>query len=227
MHSTTFTTFVFANLYAGICLAAPTELQTPSQGKISTIVGQLDSHNKLDWTPVGDGGRVATIPAQLVSSVQQNTGLTNKTLAIRDGTSADVGRFTNIGRISNIAASYACEKGGAYGVSSTIETSAKQACKQFLQTLPAAPVAENAWRIYQGAAQPGADGNEVSTIFRWFYNSAAAPALTDTMCNTAYQYLTTTFCQGKGGKGAATRGGEIKIGDGDDYTMIGFDPNDA
>ena len=35
------------------------------------------------------------------------------------------------------------------------------------------------------------------------------------------------FCQGKGDKGTATRGGEIKIGNGNDYIMIGIDPNDA
>lgn len=34
-------------------------------------------------------------------------------------------------------------------------------------------------------------------------------------------------CQGKGDKGTATRGGEIRIGKGDDFLMIGLDPNEA
>ena len=225
MHSYLFTTFASTALYAGACLAAPTESQMPNQGMISTVVDHLDSNHEVDWTPAGgDGSRAATILLELVSSAQQNTGLTSRTLVARDHR-AKVGHFRNIGRIGNYSALYACEKSGSYGVSSTIEAASKNACLYFLEMYTGAPVAENNWNIYQTAPQPGSDGNQVVVNFRYFYNSEYAPKLTEEMCITAYDYLTSVFCQGKGDRGTATRGGEIQIGQDDDYVMIGFDPN--
>ena len=220
MHTSFFVTLAAASL-CGLSAAAPTD-PTPTQGKISTVVGNLDSSNSIDWTDTDSGARMATVPGDVVSTAQSS----KKMLAVR-GPGADVGGFTNIGQIAGNAASYACEQSGAYGISDTIGTLASQACSDFLKTLPGAPVAEKAWNIWQSPSKPGADGNLVTTTFRWFYNTASAPPLTDTICQTAYQQLTSTFCQGKGDKGADTRGGEIKVGTGDDYVMIGLDPNDS
>lgn len=47
------------------------------------------------------------------------------------------------------------------------------------------------------------------------------------MCKKAIEALTTTACQGKGKVGDSIRGGEVKVGTEDDYTMIGIDPNEA
>ena len=224
MHTSIFTLFAAASLYGSVCSAAPTD--STSNGQISTVVGHLDSNGQVEWTPTDEnGGRTATISGDLVSSAQQNTGYSRK-LAVR-GPGADVGGFTNIGQIVGNAASYACENGGAYGVSGTIHDLATEACSTFLKSVPGAPVAEKAWNIWQSPTKAGASGNQVTTMFRWFYKSASAPSLTESICKTAYDQLTGDFCQGKGDHGDDTKGGEIKIGTGDDYLMIGLDPNDA
>ena len=93
--------------------------------------------------------------------------------------------------------------------------------------VPGAPVAENVWNVYKGVAQLGADGGHINIFFRLFYNSAPAPKLIESICTKAYDESTNQLCQGKGDKGATTQGGEIKIGSGDDYLMIGFDPKSA
>lgn len=224
MHTSFVTLFAAASLYGTIGLAAPTD--APSKGHISSVVDHLDSNNNIEWSTNKNGGRTATIPFDMVSSAEQNTG---PRLAVR-GPGAAVGGFTNIGKLNeyaNNAASYACEQSGAYGVSDTIKTASTDACSTFLKTVPGAPVAEKAWNVYQAPAAAGPGKNQIVTTFRWFYNSAQAPSLTDTICKKAYEQLTSVFCQGKDDKGDDTRGGEIKIGDGDDYLMIGLDPNNA
>ena len=221
MHTSIVTILAAGSFYSLSCSAAP---QPQTTGAISFVVGQLDSNGQIDWWPAENGGRTATIPADLVSSAQPGS---TKRVVVRHGPSADVDGFTNIGQIAGNAASYACEKNGAYGVSSTIESLATDACSTFLKSVPGAPVAEKAWNVWQSPSKPGASGNQIVTTFRWFYNSASAPSLTDTVCSTVYQQLTSVFCQGKGDQGTDTRGGEIKIGTGDDYLMIGLDPNGA
>ena len=139
---------------------------------------------------------------------------------------ADVGRFTNLGRIANYAASYACEKRGTYAVSSTLETFITPACTSLVGQVPAVPMAEKAWSVYWATA-PGASGNQVAIIFRFFTNTASAPVLTESICNTALEDLTSIACQGTGVYGQDTQGGEIKVGSGENYLMIGIDPNDV
>ena len=204
--------------------AAPAPTSTPG---IGATVTYLDSKGVIEWTPAANGGRTATIPGDVISQAHQelNTTGTGK-LRVRS-TTADVGGFTNLGQIAGYASSYACEQSGAYGVSQTIESYATEACTALVAEVPGVPVAEKAWNVYQSATAPGANGNSVSTIFRFFTNTASAPTLTQSICGTAFDYLTSVFCQGKGDQGPDTRGGEIKIGSGDDYLMIGFDPNDA
>lgn len=220
MYTSIITILAAGSLYTLPCSAAPPPQST---GAISSVVGQLDTIGKITWSPTENGGRKATIPFDLVSSVPPTH---KKPLSIR-GPGAAVGDFTNIGQIAGNAASYACEQSGAYGVSSSIKSFASDACSTFLKSVPGAPVAEKAWNVWQAPSQAGESGNQIITTFRWFYNSASAPSLTDTVCETVYDQLTSVFCQGKGDKGTATRGGEVKVGDGDDYLMVGFDPNDA
>ena len=199
---------------------------TIGTGKISSIVGHIGSHDQVEWTPTDStGGRLAIIPGDLVSSAEQYLAISRE-LSSRD-TSAHVGGFTNLGQIADKAASYACETSGAYGVSASLGTLATDACSNLLMTVPGAPVAQKAWSIWQSPAQPGLTGGQINTIFRYFYHTAAAPKLTDAICKQAYGYLTTVACQGKGDKGKGTRGGEVKIGSGEDFLMIGFDPNDV
>ena len=225
MHFSVPTILAAGSLYLTSSSAAPATSPAPG---IGDTVNHLDSNGMLHWTPAANGGRTTTIPGGLVSySHQQLAAGGSRKLKARDGPSADVGGFTNIGQIADYAASYACEQSGAYGVSTTIESYATDACTSLLAQVPGVPIAETAWRVYQSAASPGADGSSVSTIFRFFTNTASAPTLTQSICTTAFTDLTSTFCQGKGDHGADTRGGEVKIGTGSDYLMIGFDPNSA
>lgn len=225
MYSSILTVLAAGSLYFSFSSAVPTTSPAPG---IAATVNHLDSNSMLHWTPTPEGGRTTTIATGLVSHAHQQLAAgSSRKLKARGGPSADVGGFTNLGRIANYAASYACEQSGAYGVSSTIDSYATDACTNLLTQVPGVPQAETAWRVYQSATSPGADGGSISTIFRFFTNTASAPTLTQSICTTAFQDLTTNYCQGKGDHGADTKGGEIKIGDGDDYLMIGFDPNSA
>ena len=160
-------------------LAAPANVDTttPTPG-ISATVTHLDSKGMIEWKPAGNGGRVATVPAHVVATAHTELTTSRRLLLTRDGPSADVGSFTNLGQIASYAASYACEQSGAYGVSQTIESYATEACTALVAQVPLVPAAEKAWQIYQSAAAAGADGNSVTTIFRFFTNTASAPTLT-------------------------------------------------
>lgn len=210
-----------ASLFAAIS-AAPAPAPTSSSSNFRQGFSKLDAQGELEWTYV-DGGRRTTIPIDKIHSVNSRS----LALEARGGPSAAVGDWTNAGQIAQHAASYACEKSGEYGVSTTIEALASDACKNLLDLVPGAPVAEKAWNVFQAATKPDASGGQFNTIYRFFYNTASAPKLTKSICSKVFDDLTNTFCQGKGDKGTQTRGGEMKIGTGDDYLMIGFDPNSA
>lgn len=224
-------TIIAAAAFFASVSAAPTPDATPSSrdtARIGPVVNHLDAQGKIEWQPTEDGGRYATIGSDHIEAAQKAT--TKRSLVdleARGGPGAAVGAFTNIGSIAQQAASYACEQSGEWGVSATIETQATNACASFLKNLPGVPQAETVWNVYQGLRKPDSSGGNFITNFRWFYNSAAAPALTDQICKEAYTKLTTDFCQGKGNNGANTRGGEVRIGKGEDYLMIGLDPNQS
>lgn len=225
MHSSILTILAIGSFYLTSSSAAPT---SSSQPGIAATVNHLDSKNMLHWTPSGNG-RATTIPGGLITYAHKQLASNNPTqkLRIRGAPEADVGDWTNIGQISDYAARYACEQDGEYGVATTIESYVTDACTGLLDQVPGVPTAESAWRVWKSAASPGADGDQVSTIFRFFTNTAAAPKLTRSICSTVIADLTSTFCQGTGDKSADTRGGEIQIGTGDDYLVIGLDPNKA
>ncbi|KAL8916510.1 MAG: hypothetical protein Q9172_006272 [Xanthocarpia lactea] len=144
----------------------------------------------------------------------------------RDSPGSSVESWNNVGQIANYAAEFACQDSGAYALSSTIGASAKDACKELVGMIPGAPIANKAWNVWQGAkVAANGEGDQVQTIFRFFYKSASAPKLEEAMCNSAMSKLTESVCQGTGGNGDSTRGGEIRIGGDDDYIQIGFDPN--
>ena len=221
MHFSFLTILAAGSFYLTSSAAAPANSSDP---RVHETVTHLDSNNMIHWTPTSDGGRTAVIPAGVVSYAHEQLAASGSHKLKARGPSAAVGGWTNLGQIANYAAQYACEQSGAYGVSTTIAASATDACSNLLGQVPLVPIAENAWRIYQSAAAAGASGNQVSTIFRFFTNTAAAPTLTQSICTTAITDLTSTVCQGKGDKNSDTRGGEIKIGTGDDYLMFGIDP---
>lgn len=219
-------TVIAAAAFFASVSAAPTPDTAPL--RISPVVNHLDSAGKIDWQTTEDGGRYATISSDDIAAAGQAT--TKRSLVdleARGGPAAAVGGFTNIGNIAQQAASYACEQSGEWGVSATIETQAATACANFLKTLPGVTQAETAWNVYQGLKASDGSGGNFVTSFRWFYNTAAAPPLTMQICTQAYQQLTSDFCQGKGSDNSKTRGGEVKIGDGNDYLMIGLDPNSS
>ncbi|KAL8759402.1 MAG: hypothetical protein Q9184_003632 [Pyrenodesmia sp. 2 TL-2023] len=187
------------------------------------VVNKLDAAGKVTWTPTTSGGRTAQISFDDIESVEANTKLRR-----RGSPGSSVESWTNLGQIANYAAEYACQDSGAYALSSGIAASARDACKELVDMIPGAPVANKAWNVWQGAkAAANGEGDQVHTIFRFFYKSASAPKLNEAMCNKAMSILTETACQGKGGKGDSTRGGEIRIGSDDDYIQIGFDPNEV
>ncbi|CAO1603169.1 MAG: hypothetical protein LQ349_008810 [Xanthoria aureola] len=189
-----------------------------------TALNQLDADGKVTWTPTASGGRTAQIAFDEIESALPTT----TKLKQRGSPGSSVESWTNLGQIANYAAEYACQDSGAYGLSSVIESSAKDACKELVGMIPGAPIANQVWNVWQGAkAAANGEGKQVKTIYRFFYKSASAPKLDEAMCNKAMSILTETACQGKGDKGDSTRGGEIRIGDDDDYIQIGFDPNSA
>ena len=224
MHLFSVTFLTAGSLCLTAAFAVPTNTSTPS---IGATITHLDSKGLIVWTPEAHGGRTAIILSDVIVQAHKElkTDGTRK-LRVR-GPVADVGNFVNIGQIAEYAASYACEQSGAWGVSQTIESFATEACTALVAQVPGVPLAEKAWSVYQSPIAPGDDGNSISTIYRFFTNTASAPTLTQSICGTVFEDLTSTYCQGKGDKGTATRGGEIRIGAGDNYLMIGFDPNDA
>ena len=225
MHSSILTVLAASSLFFTSSSAVPTTSTGPG---IHDTVTHLDSNNMIQWTPTEGGGRTAVVPAGVISHAhQQLTDSGSQKLKVRGGPTAWVGAWTNLGQIQNLAAQYACEKGGTYGVSATLASYSTDACKSLLDQVPGVPIAEKAWNVYQSAAAPGTSGDSVSAIFRFFTNTAAAPPLTQSICTQAITDLTSTICQGKGDKGADTQGGEIKIGTGDDYLMFGIDPGPA
>ncbi|MCJ1376105.1 hypothetical protein MMC20_007345 [Loxospora ochrophaea] len=194
----------------------------PFDGTMGTtlVVNHLDTNGHLDWTNT-DGGRMTSISPGLIAAAKQN--ISQNALQKRSG----VGSYTNAGQIADFAAQYACESSGEWGISSTIESAATNACNNFLSSLPGAPVVQGAWQIWQSAVAPDATGGSETTNFRWQWLSSSAPSLTMSICQTAYSDLTSVYCQGKGDKGTDTQGGTIQVGNNGDYLEIGFDPNSA
>ncbi|KAL8961660.1 MAG: hypothetical protein Q9193_001816 [Seirophora villosa] len=188
-----------------------------------SVVKKLDSDGKVTWSSTASGGRTAQISFDDIASLESNTKIKQ-----RGSPGSSVESWTNLGQIANYAAKYACQDSGVYGLSSVIESSASDACKELVDMIPGAPIANRVWNVWQGAKAAANDkGKQVHTIFRFYYKSASAPKLDEAMCNKAMSILTESVCQGKGDKGDSTRGGEIRIGGGNDYIQIGFDPNKA
>ena len=217
MHASLFTILAAASVLVPLGTAAPSDFKVKS--RISTVVKFLDSQGKVNWTNVdGDGGRRAKIPADLIGSAQRRPAM----LATRQDSS--VGDFTSFGKIGKTVASYACQDSGDYTISNTIEKLAVSACKNFLEDIPGVPYAQNFWNIWQSPPRRAADGGQLTTLFRWYYNSDKAPPLTLKACKAVYKKLTSDFCQGDGEYAGDSQGGEIKLGSDEDYTQIGYDP---
>ena len=222
---------IFAAAFFASVSAAPRPYAAPlnnGTARISLVINHLDSTGKIEWQTTEDGGRYATISSDDIEAARKATTKRSAVdLEARGGTDAAVGAFKNIGNIAEQAASYACESTGEWGVSATIESQATAACASFLGNLPPIPQAETVWNVYQGIRRADSSGGNFITNFRWFPNTAAAPTLTTQICTLAYQMLTSNLCQGKGNDNANTQGGEIKIGSGRDYLMIGLDPDSS
>ena len=224
MHFPILTIVAACSLHITLTWAEPSA--SPSTG-IADTVNYLDSNDMLHWTPAGNG-RTTTIPGGLVSFAhdQLKTNRPQK-LGARRTPKAAVWKWTVLGVIDGFSASWACIMTGAWGVSKTIAGDASDACNNLVyQASSSVPMAETAWRVWQSAPRPGADGQPVSTTFRYFTHTATAPTLTMSICTQAFDDLTSGLCPGWHAKGGATQGGEIKIGSGENYLMVGFDPND-
>lgn len=138
---------------------------------------------KVTWTLTASGGRTAQVAFHDISSVGAKTK--------RGSPGSSVESWTTLGQIANYAAEYACQDSGAYALSSAIGASAKGACKELVGMIPGAPIANKAWNVWQGAkAAANGEGEQVQTIFRFFYLSTSAPKLDEAMCNRAISILT-------------------------------------
>lgn len=226
MHLSVPTLLAACSLYLTSSSASLTDIRTPG---LSETVNHLDSNGLLDWKPTADGGRTTTIPTNLVAQAFEDLepGSSQK-LEARKGPKepqAHVGHFNNIGQIAGYAAAYACEKDGDWSVSSRVDDSIVDACASLVLQVPEVPIAMSMWKIYQSPQQPGADGSSLSVYFRWYTRTAYAPVLTWDVCEDALKELTSWYCQGKDKHSTDSQGGEIRIGGGDDYLMIGYDPN--
>ena len=217
MYASLITILAAASAFVPLGRAAPSDFKGKS--RILTVVKFLDSKRKVNLTDTdGDGGRRAKIPMNLIASAPRGSAM----LATREGSS--VGDFTSFGKIENTVASYACRDSGEYAISDTIEKLAVTACKNFLEDIPGVPTAQNIWNIWQSPPKAGADGSQVIALFRWYYNSVGSPPLTLKACKAVYHKLTSDFRQGGDGD---SQGREIKLGSDEDYTQIGYDPNEA
>ena len=197
--------------------AAPAPMAEPEP---AAPIYQLDSNGQVEWTTTTSGARVAEIPFADVDTV----GPSNKIKA-RGGTDSSVGSWTNLGQITNYAAQYACQDSGEWSLSTVVQSQAASACSELLEMVPGAPVADKAWHAWKDAPPKANDeGQNVKAIFRFFYKTSSSPKLTETLCTKAINTLTSTACQGKNDKSDSSRGGEIRIGSGDDYTQVGYDP---
>ncbi|KAL9040260.1 MAG: hypothetical protein Q9180_002017, partial [Flavoplaca navasiana] len=157
-------------------------------------VQKLDADGKITWTSTDSGGRTAEIPFDDIASVETDT------------------KIKQVRALSG--------KTGSYAKSSLVAETAKVACKELVNMVPGA---NKAWAIWQGAKDAATETTQAKAAFRFFYKTANAPKLDETLCNRAMAILTETACQGKEDNKDKSQGGEIKIGDGEDYIQVGFD----
>ncbi|KAL8847191.1 MAG: hypothetical protein Q9221_007753 [Calogaya cf. arnoldii] len=147
-------------------------------------------------------------------------------LTTRDTPDSGVGDWRTLGSIANYAACFACQDSGEYGLSTVINSQAEKACKELVDLVPGAPIASQAWNLWEKAKKAAnGEGEQTRAIFRFFYSSDDAPKLNEVICKEAIDALTSTACQGTGGNIDSTLGGEVRIGDYDHFIQIGFDPN--
>ncbi|KAL8855271.1 MAG: hypothetical protein Q9178_008076, partial [Gyalolechia marmorata] len=216
MHFSTTTIITIGALCSSIG-AAP----APNTGHpFPAAVQKLDADGKITWTSTDSGGRTAEIPFDDIASVETDAKI--KQVRALSGVSG----WTNLGQIADKAsqnheARYACQKTGSYAKSSLVAETAKVACKELVNMVPGA---NKAWAIWQGAKDAATETTQAKAAFRFFYKTANAPKLDETLCNEAMAILTETACQGKEDNKDKSQGGEIKIGDGEDYIQVGFDP---
>lgn len=223
MHSSILSLVATSSLYFTCSSANLINHPTPGIGE---TVNHLDSNGLLDWKPTAEGGRMTTIPAETVAQgLDELAPGSSQKLDAREEPKTDVGHFTNIGQIADYAAAYACEKDGVWADSARIEDLISTACRSLVFQVPEVPFEMSAWNVYQAPQQPGADGLSITVYFRWYTNTVSAPTLTRDMCREVFEELTSSYCQGEGGHSTDSQGGEIRIGGGDGYLMIGFDPN--
>ncbi|KAL8644005.1 MAG: hypothetical protein Q9226_007985 [Calogaya cf. arnoldii] len=207
--------------FSALCTLANSAPAPAPGAPFPNAVKKLDADGKVTWSKTASGAQTAQIAFEDISSAIPK-------LEPRRKPTSSVGHWTNLGQIANYAAEYACQDSGVYALSSTIGASAETACKELVNMVPGAPIASQVWNVWKGAqAAANGEGKQVQTLFRFFYKSASAPKLNEVVCKQAMETLTKTACQGKGGNGDSTRGGEIRIGDDDNYIQIGFDPNDV
>lgn len=220
MHYSTTTIITIGALCTTIG-AAP----APSPGHpFPAAVQKLDADGKVTWTSTASGGRTAQIPFDDIASVETDIKIKQR------GILSGVGSWTNLGRIANdaaknFAAEYACQDSGSYATSSVVSSTAETACRELVKMVPGQHAASTAWNVWQGAKEVGS--SEANAAFRFFYKTKEAPKLDEVMCKKALSILTESACQGKGNNNDKSLGGEIRIGEGDDYVQIGFDPTDV
>ncbi|KAL8699491.1 MAG: hypothetical protein Q9201_005980 [Fulgogasparrea decipioides] len=208
-----------AILNQGVSMAAPAPAPQSSSPSFRQLVQHLDANGQVTWTEADSGARTAHIPFDLLEEAKANK------LNPRDDFDSGVSGWANMGQIANYAARYACQHSGEYALDSTVSASVTDACKGLVAMTPGTPVASKAWNIWQGAkAAANSEGQQVRSLFRFFYKSASAPKLDEVICKRAFDALTQFVCQGKGDKGTSSQGGEVRIGNDDNYIQIGFDP---
>lgn len=151
------------------------------------------------------------------------------------GPSAAVGAWTNAGRLPEnpvddepvLQTQYACEESGQWAPNDKIFSGAQAACDDLISNLvPDTVVAMDDWVTHLGDSMEDGSGGTFVATYRMFYNTAKSPTATNATCVESFQRLTSDYCMGKNENGDNTKGGEMSVGEDDDYTMYGIDPND-
>ncbi|KAL8646150.1 MAG: hypothetical protein Q9226_006992 [Calogaya cf. arnoldii] len=191
------------------------------------IIRHLDNNGQLEWTET-NGGKITHFNDDIANKAigdmtaegwrPSNTDKGSTTLKKRWS------GWTNIGKIAEKSAKYACSQSGAWIADGTVSGLYDEACTAFVSESPAGKTADGIWTVYRKAVD-GADGKSKKLNFRFYNRNADENSkLTKAMCDTAYKQLTTNLCQGKDEHGTDSQGGTIQIED-DDFE-IGFDPDD-
>lgn len=206
-----FTTKTLVALLAAVGTQAVVLPRDDGAPRPHKVIEHLQSNGHITWTPDGNGGAHTFVPLHKVNEAKSNLTSPAPKLAVRTSWSD----WRPSGIISGFTAYSHCITSGQFAITNQLGSWPSQACAKFLQSTSVGGVLDAGWDIYSSMSdQPGPKGEgQTHTYFLFERKGAKPPKLTETMCDTAYDFLTTNLCQGSGAQTGQYRGGTIRLGD--------------